>query len=230
MIIFQFFFDFGIRLGFKYKRLKLHGGWLFLFKTRATATLGHKHYFLRTTSTPNKCIEHLDVQKWLKFFHTDWDSFENIPRALVHFWRFTPAFWLHHVDGWLHVRFDQWLIDFERQPRHEEVKHQPLLLLPGTKVQLILWIWKCPKLQGEFKKKNKCAKCRYLLNMMLTCGSIGKMQQIQSRIEHFITEAHEGQNILLVIESHNKILTWIKEFVRCFPLHRGTEEKNQPFS
>lgn len=75
-----------------------------------------------------------------------------------------------------------------------------------------------------------CAKCRYLLNMMLTCGSISEMQQIQSRIEHFITEAHEGQNILLVIESHNKILTWIKEFVRCFSLHRGTEKKNQPFS
>lgn len=68
-----------------------------------------------------------------------------------------------------------------------------------------------------------------LLYKMLTCWSIGEMQQIQSRIEHFIAEAHEGQNILLVIESHYEILIWIKEFVRGFSLHCGTEKSSSYF-
>lgn len=56
--------------------------------------------------------------------------------------------------------------------------------------------------------------------IILTSWASGEIAQIQSAVEHFIAEAHEGQHVLLIVQAHHEILAWIEEFVRRFALHR----------
>lgn len=61
----------------------------------------------------------------------------------------------------------------------------------------------------------------------LTCWTSGEVQQIETCIEHFIAEAHNGEHIFLIVQTKQEIFVRINEFVGGFACHRDTGNERE---
>lgn len=161
--------------------------------------------------------------------------------------KFTPVSWPLRLAPSARVHCNRWWRDCWQQHRHAAAKYQPWRWRPAPRERSALWTAKYRALQSNNSKEkhqrkfppnsSRPSRCRVIATTTIlpyselvlclqkdfdlrTCRSGGEVAQIQSAIEHFVAEAHERQNVFLVVEPHDEILIRIEEFVRGFALHR----------